>query len=235
MSDFHPRDFRRSLRGAVLSATQYRVAVELSEYSGIGKAIVWPAIATLAADCGVSRSTVIRALKRLQSQGFAAPVGGRRGVGRGHTTRWQLLVKGVTSEPFYDGEKVSSETEKVSSQTIKGVTSDTRSSKEVDKEGVARASAAPPPPEIPAEEEQTEPDRYCSKHMPFGTPGNCRDCGTARTEHYAWTQTREAHRQRAAVAIRAAIDACPDCDFVGRLDNLRDCPKHPNFRKASAA
>lgn len=36
-------------------------------------------------------------------------------------------------------------------------------------------------------------------------------------------------------AIRAAIDDCPDCDSFGRLNDLSDCPKHPNFRKASAA
>jgi hypothetical protein len=31
---------------------------------------------------------------------------------------------------------------------------------------------------------------------------------------------------------RAAIDDCTDCDAYGRLDDLTDCPKHPNFRKA---
>jgi hypothetical protein len=31
---------------------------------------------------------------------------------------------------------------------------------------------------------------------------------------------------------RAAIDNCPDCDQYGRLDDLTDCPRHPNFRKA---
>ncbi|PND58117.1 hypothetical protein CRM90_08995 [Mycobacterium sp. ENV421] len=31
-------------------------------------------------------------------------------------------------------------------------------------------------------------------------------------------------------AVRAAIDRCPSCDQFGRLDNLEDCPRHPNFR-----
>ncbi|MGE2718508.1 hypothetical protein [Mycolicibacterium celeriflavum] len=31
-------------------------------------------------------------------------------------------------------------------------------------------------------------------------------------------------------AVRDAIDECLFCDQFGRLDNLQDCPRHPNFR-----
>ncbi len=30
--------------------------------------------------------------------------------------------------------------------------------------------------------------------------------------------------------VRDAIDECAFCDQFGRLDNLQDCPRHPNFR-----
>src|SRR5262249_51390390 len=125
MGDFHPRDFRRGLRGAGLTANEYRVAVELSEYAAVGKPVVWPAVDTLAADCAVSRSTVIRALNRLEAKAVITCAGGRNG-GRGRSTRWRLLVKGVISDTVSDSERVSSQTKRVSSQTKKGVTGDTR-------------------------------------------------------------------------------------------------------------
>jgi hypothetical protein len=31
-------------------------------------------------------------------------------------------------------------------------------------------------------------------------------------------------------AVRDAIDRCSSCDQFGRLDNLQNCPRHPNFR-----
>jgi DNA-binding MarR family transcriptional regulator len=88
--EFRPRNFRRSLRGAGITATEYRVAVELAEYAGNGKSVVWPSIATLAADCEVDRSTVIRALNQLKVKGVIACASERNG-GRGRTTRWRLL------------------------------------------------------------------------------------------------------------------------------------------------
>ena len=100
VNDFQPRDFRRRLRGAGLTATEYRVAVELCEYAGVGKPAVWPAIDTLAYDCGVSRSTVIRALRRLRAEGVISCVAQKGG--RGRTSRWQLVVKGVTDDTVYD-------------------------------------------------------------------------------------------------------------------------------------
>jgi Helix-turn-helix domain len=224
--EFHPRDFRRSLRGAGLTPTERMVAVELSEYSGIGKAIVWPAIATLAADCGVGRSTVKRALNRLQSKGFTAAIGSRAG-GRGHATRWQLLLKGVTSEPLYDTERGSSETERGSSQTVKGFTGEPRSSKEVDKEGGARASAALPAPAEISAAEQPEPDRYCPAHMPRGTVEPCGPCGAAKRIRKAWIEEQAERRRLQAAARRQAIADCNRCNGTGSVwvndDTVKPC------------
>jgi DNA-binding MarR family transcriptional regulator len=132
MSEFRPRNFRRSLRGAGITATEYRVAVELCEYAGAGKSIVWPSIATLAADCEVDRSTVIRALNQLKAKGLIACVGDRSG-GRGRATRWRLLnKKGRANDTLSDGERVAPETERVANQALKGRTGATRRSKEVE-------------------------------------------------------------------------------------------------------
>lgn len=63
------------------------------------------------------------------------------------------------------------------------------------------------------------------------------DAGPGLLPHLYSDALREQHQVQAAIAdlnaatgVRSAIDACPDCDAVGRLDDLTDCPKHPNFR-----
>jgi hypothetical protein len=81
---------------------------------------------------------------------------------------------------------------------------------------------------------QPLPSPFCSKH-PHGTLDGCHACGDARVARKAWEAQKAAAEKADKDRIRAAIDACTDCDFVGRLDDLRDCPKHPNFRKAPAA
>lgn len=212
--EFHPRDFRRGLRGVKLSAQQYRVAVELSEYSAIGKAIVWPSIATLAADCGVGRSTVIRALNRLLSVGVIASAGSRAG-GRGRATRWQLLIKGVTPDTVSNGERVSSATERVSFQTVKGVSRDTRSSKEVDKEGEgARASAALLPP-----------SRTCPKHINDPNPPNCHACGNAREAAEAFAAEHAKAENQARADARARRDACRVCEGTNWIPHTEPAVK----------
>ncbi len=95
LNGFRPRDFRRGLRRAGLTPTEYRVAVELCEYAGPDKAVVWPSNPTLAEDCGLCVRTVVRALNRLQAEGVIACAGTRKG-GRGRGTRWELLIKGDT-------------------------------------------------------------------------------------------------------------------------------------------
>ena len=82
---FSPRAFRRSLRRAGITLTQYRVAVELCEYARQDRSVVWPSIAVLAEDCELDRSTVIRNLNRLEVKGFFACDGARKG-GRGQST-----------------------------------------------------------------------------------------------------------------------------------------------------
>lgn len=71
-------------------------------------------------------------------------------------------------------------------------------------------------PKTPLEVIESEPPRYCPKHLPDGPTGNCGNCGDARRRYQAW-EKREQERAAATVkAYRAAIDACDLCDEHGR-------------------
>ncbi|MGD9619818.1 MAG: hypothetical protein AB7G47_04645 [Mycolicibacterium sp.] len=91
-----------------------------------------------------------------------------------------------------------------------------------------RAHARPAPTQI--HDPGQEPPRYCPTHMPYGTHEKCGPCGNHRTNHELWTEARQDYTTATRAIIRHAIDNCRDCDQAGRLDNLQDCPKHPNFR-----
>jgi hypothetical protein len=77
----------------------------------------------------------------------------------------------------------------------------------------------------------TPPPRFCPAHMPDGTTLPCVPCGHYRERHETWNTDREDRRQALRGAIRRSIDKCKDCTDAGRLDDLSDCPKHPNFRR----
>lgn len=76
----------------------------------------------------------------------------------------------------------------------------------------------------------------CRKHSAVEHPGPCGGCGAAQRAYNAAMQAYEAGQNARRRAIREAIDACPDCDDVGRLDDDQsDCPKHPNNRQRRGA
>lgn len=152
---FHPQDFRRGLRRAGISSTEYRVAVELSDYAGSGNSVVWPAVATLAADCEIDRSTVIRALNHLEAKGFISRATASKG-GRGHTTRWRLLINPRTSATVSAGKgrtratvpaekTVAPAHETVAPAHRNSRTGATRTSKEPTKELAKEPPNEPPP------------------------------------------------------------------------------------------
>lgn len=83
----------------------------------------------------------------------------------------------------------------------------------------------------------------CLEHVDWdpatkGRVPNCPDCRDARSAAKAEDARNAADAVDAATAaaadrdaIRKAIDNCPDCDQIGRLDDLTDCPRHTNFRQ----
>lgn len=70
----------------------------------------------------------------------------------------------------------------------------------------------------------------CRRHRDTPHPPKCHDCKAVRerrdAEQTANTAAADARRKE----IRTAIDRCRECDQAGRLDDLSNCPKHPNFR-----
>ncbi|OBI52960.1 helix-turn-helix domain-containing protein [Mycobacterium sp. E796] len=241
MNGFNPREFRRALRGAGLSATEYRVAVELCEYTSPDRPDAWPSVETLAAVCGVSRRTVQRVLSKLSTAGLINAVGGRAG-GRYKPTVWRLRAdgpvdaagkgdkKGDTGVTLSAGkgcqitpQRVTPVTKRVTPVTQKGDTDVTRRSKEGEKEGggkeaagAARAAgAAPPHPPLAVVENKIGGalSPYCSRHQPDGTDNPCYACGQARQRFEA----REVEEAQAGAEEerRRGIAACGACDENG--------------------
>jgi hypothetical protein len=243
---FSPRAFRRGLRGAGITATEYRVAVELCEYAGPGKPVVWPSIAALAEDCELDRSTVIRTLNRLEVKGFIARDSARKG-GRGQSTRWRLIVKGGASATLSDTERVAPETERVANQPIKGRTSATRRSKEEERRSAG--SGVPPPPALtrgagtpsPGSDSgaalplnhddaihlETWPewaaatdisvDRpVCNDHPNGDTGKPCNGCRRAREDLAPWEEERADWRNEQK-ELRRNMTACSFCDERGQI------------------
>lgn len=76
----------------------------------------------------------------------------------------------------------------------------------------------------------------CRKHADIEDPGPCGGCGAVKRSYDAALQAYEDEQNARRAAIRAAINACPNCDDFGRLDaDQSDCPKHPNNRRGAAS
>lgn len=89
--------------------------------------------------------------------------------------------------------------------------------------------AATPPP-APNLDHLGQP--RCRKHFGVENPPDCPPCGLERERKEALDRFKADRVAAERRAIRAAIDSCPNkCDDAGRLDDLTDCPLHPNFRQ----
>jgi Helix-turn-helix domain len=237
--DFQPRDFRRSLRGAGLTDAEYRVAVELCEFAGIGRPVVWPSMPVLAENCCMSdRRNVRRILHRLETKGVIVCIARSKG-GRGQTSRWELRTAtqetGSHGTPFTDNKTGSHEPQNwVPTRHKTGSHGTPEVVIEVDKE-VARTRATYPP----ADPIPEEPPRFCDDHMPNGSAGEkCRACGDARVAHDAWEEVVQVIRVRQRKARRAAIDACPHCDDNGMAETdygFKRCECNIQWRKDDPA
>lgn len=271
---FHPGDFRRALRDLNLTPTERVVAVELCEYAGPERPIVWPSNRTLADRCGMSRPGVIGILSRLAAKSVILCAARSKG-GRGCTTPWLLvahLPRNCLRPLTVSGlETVNEDPSKLSTGTPKTVNGGLHElERELERELGGAAPGAPPPASeaaqlgndppnpsghpanqsanpawvaaaaIAAPQPGPEPPRRCPNHIHWdaarrGEVPNCRPCGDARKAHEAWQASAAAAEKATRSATRAAIDGCPDCDGAGRLDDLSDCPKHPNFRQIRAS
>lgn len=89
-------------------------------------------------------------------------------------------------------------------------------------EATTDQTAATPDPNEP-------PPPHCPKH-PGGTDRPCRACGDARERAEAWERDRRADAEVRRQAFLAELDACPDCDIHGWVENddgeVTRCPNH---------
>lgn len=111
--NFQPRDFRRSLRGAGITPTEYRVAIELCEYANRGEPIVWPSVPTLAENSAMTDRAVQKILRRLEDKGVIVCEIRSKG-GPGKSSRWRLVIRNAETvnhgTPFAAPETVNHET-----------------------------------------------------------------------------------------------------------------------------
>lgn len=78
----------------------------------------------------------------------------------------------------------------------------------------------------------------CERHRDpviFPRAPKCRDCQNVRESREAAQRAADEEAKAAKAAITRAIDNCPDCDGYGRLDDLTECPRHPNHRRRAAS
>ena len=207
---FSKLDYLRDLRGAKISASEFRVLVMVLTYADQHGERAFPGVARLADDCRLSERQVQRCLNRLDTEGYLdEKQRGRRNVG---ATTYTLTARHpcrAESSSGRHGCPVS--TTPVSPQHDMGVVP----LGPIDGPGVGGQVYAP----------------RCAKHIHDPHPPKCIPCRDAREAAEAHEQKSAEARAIEAAAIRAAIDDCNDCDEYGRLRNLTDCPKHTNFRK----
>lgn len=104
---------------------------------------------------------------------------------------------------------------------------------EVKKEGEAAGSRQAAAPLLSTSQSGNGKPTYtprCPKHIHIEHPPACHGCGEARAAAKAAAESAEEREAAERNRIRDAIDRCRECDQYGRLDDLTDCPKHPNFR-----
>ncbi|WP_407667604.1 helix-turn-helix domain-containing protein [Mycolicibacterium arseniciresistens] len=239
MTEFHPRDFRRGLRHAGLSDSEFRVAVELCEYSSVSKPLVWPSQVNLAKTCGVAERSLRRILRRLEEKGVVSCAAPSKG-GRGQTTRWLLSVKTLTDESGFSDPKPGPRSQGLRTETMtRGAQEPGPASPETltggsgevvrsrDEEGGARASAARQPASDPTGASRRR-DRAagwvvgphgprCLKHIDHPDPPNCQGCRAGREAVEADQQLQQQHRADEQMRKRRQVAACPDCDEAGWL------------------
>ena len=91
-------------------------------------------------------------------------------------------------------------------------------------------AAAPPPADSQTANGKPVYRPRCPDHIHDEFPPACGGCRRAREAAKIAADSAEERETEARAKIRAAIDECRHCDQYGRLDDLSDCPQHPNFR-----
>ena len=161
------------------------VLMMLAYHANPETGIAWPSNRTLAAETGHHYRTVQNVTRRLESEGYITRV--KAGGGRGRTTRWSLnleALKGGTTPPFTEGERVASGAERVASGSVKGGVTPPEVKRRDKKR---RPSAA-----RPGDAASAAAPKKSGRAMPYGSGDDirCRDCSAPITAEQANKQLR---------------------------------------------
>jgi DNA-binding Lrp family transcriptional regulator len=206
------REARLAGRLPEINITEFAVLFVMAETCRGDSRVASISMSELGKLTGLCRTSMHEAVKKLAALGYVR----KRGGGNQYQALSYDVLPSDCSVSRTNTDEVIVQSDEVIVQPGERDCSASRTHPSSDVNPEGRASATPAPDPIPEE----EPDRYCPKHMPFGTPGKCRACGTARVTHDAWTQAVEVRRSEARQARRAAIDNCPHCDDNGMRETL---------------
>ncbi|RIS87879.1 hypothetical protein [Mycobacteroides abscessus] len=203
---------------------------------------------TVANRVGINTRTIQRAYKRAIELGYLELVSERHRGSRGRADEYRILIPEVGSQSLHTSDEVpdtvsptslgypthspkvpdiQSKVGDIESAKITSTSSD--EAPKVSIEGLLGKGAAQPHP-APLLDHLGQP--RCRKHFGVENPPDCPPCGLERERKEAIDKAEAERVEAERRAIRAAIDSCPNkCDDAGRLDDLSDCPLHPNFRQ----
>lgn len=244
MSEWHRHTWNKAmLRDTEFSAADKVALCFCAVYSTYGTEDTFSVRqSTIAASTGLSERSVRHAFKLARNRGWLELVTERQRGSRGKSDQYRLVIPDTVSP-------TSGEVPAECAGTPMGLPAENapkyrQNSSKVPEETEAPTSgndaplgyvfrfleegAAQPPP-APLLDHLGQP--RCLKHFGVETPPDCRPCGLEREREEALDQFKAERIEIEHRAIRAAIDSCPNkCDQAGRLDDLSDCPLHPNFR-----
>lgn len=245
MSEWH----RHTWNKGMLRATDFSAADKLAlcfcaVYSTYGTDDTFSVRqSTIAANTGLSERSVRHAFKLARELGWLELVTERQRGSRGKSDQYRLVIPDTVSP-------TSGEVPAENAATPIGLPAENapeyrQNMSKVPEETEAPTSgndaplgyvfrfleegAATPPP-APLLDRLGQP--RCRKHFGVENPPDCPPCGLERERKEALDRFKAERIEAERRAIRAAIDSCPNkCDDAGRLDDLTDCPLHPNFRQ----
>ncbi|WP_457095044.1 hypothetical protein [Mycobacteroides abscessus] len=250
MSEWHRHTWNRGVQASTDFSNADKVALNFcAVYATYGTEDTFGVRqSTIAANTALHQKSVAKAIRRALALGWLELVAERQRGSRGKSDKYRLVIPDqvqadpagtpppeVGSEPLptseesmeqlapkygADGSKVGSETEAPTSGNDAPLGYVLRFLEE---------GAASPPP-APLLDHLGQP--RCRKHFGVENPPDCPPCGLERERKEALDRFKAERIEAERRAIRAAIDSCPNkCDDAGRLDDLSDCPLHPNFRQ----
>lgn len=246
MSEWHRHTWNKGmLRSTDFSAADKLALCFCAVYSTYGTDDTFSVRqSTIAANTGLSERSVRHAFKLARELGWLELVTERQRGSRGKSDQYRLVIPDTVSPtgpvevpaeyaatpiglPAENAPEYRQNMSKVPEET-EAPTSGNDASLGYVFRFLEEGAATPPP--APLLDHLGQP--RCRKYFGVENPPDCPPCGQERERKEALDRFNSERIEAERHAIRAAIDSCPNkCDDAGRLDDLTDCPLHPNFRQ----